>query len=179
MEYTRSVWIKIGCVVGLVLILICIVVVWYGVRKDKLRKSLWYEYNDKIMGKVKDNGLVNWPSYDKVLDINGKKIKVAIADTYEKRGRGFMDVKEVPSDSGILFIFDVESKHCFWMKNTYVKLSIAFINKNREIVEIKDMKPLNENSVCPAVEVLYALEMPYGYFRQNNIKEKDTISFVN
>ncbi len=179
MEYKGNGWIKIGYVAGIVFLVVCMVVVWHYVRKNRLQKSLWYEYLGKIKGQVISSSLINWPNYDKLLEIKGRKIKIAVADTYEKRAKGFMNVKEIPLDSGILFIFDAEDKHCFWMKNTYVKLSIAFINKNLEIVDIKDMEPLNEERVCPPVPVLYALEMPYGYFKQNNIKEKDKISFVN
>ncbi|MFN7181129.1 MAG: DUF192 domain-containing protein [Planctomycetota bacterium] len=117
-----------------------------------------------------------WPHFERYLYINNKKIKIAVADTPAKRQRGFMFVKKVPENSGILFIFEKESKeHCFWMKNTRVKLSIAFINKEKEIIEIKDMTPLDLNLVCPKEKILYALEVEQGYFEKNNIKEKDKI----
>lgn len=170
---------EIRYIVGIIFALICIGGICYYIKREGLPKSLLYEYGSKIKEGVIKNNLIGWPSYNKTLVVGGKRIKVAIADTYEKRARGFMYAKEVPLDSGILFVFEREDKHCFWMKNTYVKISIAFINRDWEIVEIKDMEPLNEHSVCPSVKVLYALEMSYNYFRQNNIKEKDKISLFD
>ncbi len=131
---------------------------------------IWIFNNPKLQSK--------WPDFNSYLYINNKKIKIAIADTPEKRQRGFMKVEKVPEDSGILFIFERESKyHCFWMKDTPVKLSIAFINKDKEIVQINDMTPFSLDSICPSQEILYALEVEQGYFQKNNIKVKDKIVF--
>lgn len=151
---------KIGYYLGIFLTLIIVIVIL------------------KVWVLNKDKQLSNWPNFDNYLYINNKRIKVAIADTNLKRQRGFMYVKKIPQDSGILFIFDEESKnHCFWMKNTIVKLSIAFINKAKEIIQINDMTPLDTTSICPSEKILYALEVEQGYFQKNNIKEKDKVVF--
>ncbi len=126
----------------------------------------------------KDKPLPYWPNFDSYLYINNKKIKIAIADTPVKRVTGFKFLRKVPKDSGILFIFNEENNtHCFWMKDTIVKLSIAFINKHKEIVQINDMTPLDTNRICPNEKILYALEVEQGYFQKNNIKVKDKIIF--
>jgi uncharacterized membrane protein (UPF0127 family) len=118
-----------------------------------------------------------WPNYDGVLKVADKKIKIAIADTPAKRARGFMYVKAIPEDSGMLFVFDNEDKHCFWMKNTSIPLSIAFINAQMEIVQIENMYPYDTTNVCPSTKILYALEVPQNYFKENNIKVKDKIHY--
>lgn len=175
MEYIKKEGIKKGYVIAVILFVIVILAGIYYLREnDRAQKDIWYEYNRKIKQGI-TGGIVEWPNFDRILEVNGRKIKIAVADTYEKRTRGFMKVREIPPDSGMLFVFEKEGKHCFWMKDTYVKLSIAFINKNMEIMEIKDMEPLDEKSICPQTKILYALEVPYNYFKLNNIKEGDRV----
>jgi uncharacterized membrane protein (UPF0127 family) len=92
-----------------------------------------------------------------------------------------MQVGKIPQDSGMLFIFEEEDIHCFWMFNTPLKLSIAFVNSQKEIVEMYDMDTCNgfwdcsQKRVCPKNKILYAIEVEVGYFEKNNIKIKDKI----
>jgi len=103
---------------------------------------------------------------------NGSKvaINVEIADNDESRNRGLMFRDELPWDKGMLFIFPDSKKRAFWMKNTYIPLDIAYIDKKGIINEIYTMKPLDYsiiyNSIKPA---RYALEVNAGWFRKNNI----------
>lgn len=109
--------------------------------------------------------------------IKNKEIWVEVAKTPEQRAKGLMWRKNLGKDEGMLFIFDEEDYHSFWMKNTYIQLSIAFIDKNCKIVEIKDMEPLSLKSYTPTTPILYALEMPKGWFYKNRIRKGDFIRF--
>ena len=102
-------------------------------------------------------------------------IKVEIARTDEERGRGLMFRKSLPDGEGMLFIFEREQQLFFWMKNTLIPLSIAYIASNGRIVEIKDMRPLDESSVPSSVPVRYALEVPQGWFNRAGIKPGDKL----
>jgi len=104
---------------------------------------------------------------------NGKKImlNVEIADTTARREKGLMFRKSLNESEGMLFIFDSEQNLNFWMKNTYIPLDIAYIDKNGLINEIYHMKPLDVsltyNSIKPA---MYALEVNLDWFSLHKIK---------
>ena len=102
-------------------------------------------------------------------------VKVEIARTDEERGKGLMFRKSLPDGEGMLFIFEREQQLFFWMKNTLIPLSIAYITSNGRIVEIKDMQPLNESPVPSSVPVRYALEVPQGWFSRAGIKPGDVL----
>jgi uncharacterized membrane protein (UPF0127 family) len=111
------------------------------------------------------------------LYIKEKEIRVEVARTPEERALGLMGRKLLGKEEGMLFIFESEGYHSFWMKNTPLPLSIAFIDKNGRIVDIKDMKPLTLDSHSPSQPVLYALEMNQGWFSKNGIKTGDLVRF--
>ncbi len=94
---------------------------------------------------------------------------VEIAATEPARRLGLMHRKSLLQDHGMLFVFDHPDIHCFWMKNTPLPLSIAFIDATGRIVNITDMQPFNEASHCPPAPIVYALEMQQGWFAANNI----------
>ena len=106
------------------------------------------------------------------------KIMAEIAKTDEERRQGLMFREELPEGEAMLFVFERDDRHSFWMKNTLIPLSIAFISSEGEIVEIKDMQPHNENSVAPSRMVRYALEAPQGWFDRAGIKPGDTITGI-
>ena len=109
--------------------------------------------------------------------IKEKEIRVEVARTPEERALGLMGRKHLGKEEGMLFIFESEGYHGFWMKNTRIPLSIAFIDKNGRIVDIKDMKPLTLDSHSPSQPVLYALEMNKGWFSANGIRAGDIVRF--
>ena len=111
------------------------------------------------------------------LYIKDKEIWVEVAKTPEERAKGLMGRKHLSKDGGMLFIFETEDYHGFWMKNTLIPLSIAFIGKEGRIVKITEMKPLSLASHGPPKPVLYALEMNKGWFSANGIKAGDMIRF--
>jgi len=111
------------------------------------------------------------------LYIGQKEIWVEVAKTPEERSYGLMGRRYLGKDEGMLFIFETEDYHGFWMKNTFIPLSIAFIEKNGRIVWITDMKPLTLDSHVPPQPILYALEMNKGWFSSHRIKAGDVIRF--
>jgi len=111
------------------------------------------------------------------LYIHEKEIWVEVAKTPAERAKGLMGRNYLGSEEGMLFIFEREDHHTFWMKDTLIPLSIAFIDKSGLIVEIADMKPLSLDSHGPPKPILYALEMKKGWFSANRIKVGDVIRF--
>jgi uncharacterized membrane protein (UPF0127 family) len=111
------------------------------------------------------------------LYIGQREIWVEVAKTPEERSHGLMGRKYLGKDEGMLFIFKTEDRHGFWMKDTFIPLSIAFIEKNGRIVWITDMKPLTLDSHVPPQPILYALEMNKGWFSSRGIKVGDVVRF--
>jgi uncharacterized membrane protein (UPF0127 family) len=112
------------------------------------------------------------------LYIKNKEIRVEVAKTPEERANGLMGRKHLGEDEGMLFIFETEDYHGFWMKDTRIPLSIAFIDKEGRIVRMTDMKPLTLESHSPPKPILYALEMERGWFPANDIKVGDIVRFA-
>jgi uncharacterized membrane protein (UPF0127 family) len=111
-----------------------------------------------------------------ILNIKDKKIEVEVAKTEEERALGLMYRKSLNWNSGMLFLFEQETNTPFWMKNTYIPLSIAFIDKNNVIIDILEMTPNQEAILyAPSRSYLKALEMNRGWFLENGIKVGDTI----
>jgi uncharacterized membrane protein (UPF0127 family) len=102
-------------------------------------------------------------------------ITVEIARTDEERAKGLMFRKQLPEGEGMLFVFDRDQQLSFWMKNTVIPLSIAFISSDGHIVEIKDMQPNDLSSVKSSRSVRYALEVPQGWFNRVNVKAGDAV----
>ena len=111
------------------------------------------------------------------LYIKDKEIWVEVAKTPEERSTGLMNRKYLGKNEGMFFIFEQEAYHGFWMKNTFIPLSIAFIDKEGRIVGITEMKPLTLESHDPSRPILYALEMNRGWFSANGIKPGETVRF--
>jgi uncharacterized membrane protein (UPF0127 family) len=98
-----------------------------------------------------------------------------LARTAEERATGLMHRKKLEDGKGMLFIFDREEQLSFWMENTLIPLSIAFIAADGRIVEIRDMRPLDRSSVKSSRSVRYALEVPQGWFGRVNVKPGDLV----
>ena len=102
-------------------------------------------------------------------------IKAEIADDEKERERGYMFRKTIPEGTGMLFIFDHDQILSFWMKNTPHPLSIAYIDSKGIIKNIYDMKPHSLSPIISTVSVRYALEVPQGWFKEQNINIGDKI----
>ena len=97
-------------------------------------------------------------------------IRAEVAADFSTRGRGLMHRKGLAHNAGMLFIFDGPSQQCMWMKNTYIPLSVAFLDEQGTIINIADMQPHSEQTHCSARPALYALEMTRGWFAERGIK---------
>ncbi len=104
------------------------------------------------------------------LKAGGKSIRVEVASTAAEQERGLMFRKSLPADSGMLFDFKEPVKTCMWMKNTYIPLSVAFIDAKGKIVNIEEMKAKTTTSHCSKNWVRYALEMNAKWFSKYGIK---------
>ena len=103
-------------------------------------------------------------------------INVETAVTAQEQQRGFMNRKEIPDGTGMLFIYKRDEKLRFWMKDTPHPLSIAFIDSAGRIREISDMQPFSLDVISSTHSVRYALEVPAGYFTRAGITIGDTLS---
>jgi uncharacterized membrane protein (UPF0127 family) len=109
------------------------------------------------------------------LRIKGHNVRAEVAATEDARTTGLMNRFSLRPDSGMLFVFPNSQPLSFWMKNTYVPLSIAFIDANGRIVNIEDMAPQTETPHLSRGQALYALEMKKGWFASNGIGPGDRV----
>jgi len=98
------------------------------------------------------------------------RIDAHVAATPEQRQTGLMFRKDMPQHEGMIFIFEQASKQCFWMKNTLIPLSAAFIADDGTIVNIEEMKPLVLDGHCSTQPVRYVLEMNKAWFSKKGLK---------
>lgn len=98
------------------------------------------------------------------------QIDVQLAMTPAQRQTGLMFRKEMPQGEGMLFVFEEPSQQCFWMKNTLLPLTAAFVADDGTIVNLADMKPQTTDSHCSEKPVRYVLEMNVGWFAKKGIK---------
>ena len=106
-------------------------------------------------------------------------IGIEIADNDQKRARGLMYRNSIPSDGGMLFVFDTEQMQSFWMKNTYISLDMLFINAEKEIVTIQpNTTPLKEWSYPSSSPAMYVIEVNAGFCKQHEIAVGDKIAYV-
>ena len=100
-------------------------------------------------------------------------LNLEVADTPEKQERGLMFREEMPEDNGMIFIFPQTGTIAFWMKDTVLPLSIAFVTADLRIVDIQDMQPQTTDLHQPAARYRQALEVNQGYFARNGVKVGD------
>ncbi|MGQ9708120.1 MAG: DUF192 domain-containing protein [bacterium] len=132
-------------------------------------------------GKTRERNLANNPVLPEKkevfkLDIKGERVWAEVVKTPEKRNQGLMFRTHLALDSGMLFIFEQDETLRFWMKNTYIPLSIAFIDSSGVITDILEMVPLDTLSrYASSKPVRYALEVNSGWFFSRQIKPGDTV----
>ena len=102
-------------------------------------------------------------------------IRAEVAADVGTRANGLMFRQRLGPNEGMLFVFQEKSAQCFWMKNTIIALSIAFIDDDGSVVNIADMKPMDEASHCSAKPVRFALEMDQGWFAKRGIRSGSTL----
>jgi uncharacterized membrane protein (UPF0127 family) len=97
-------------------------------------------------------------------------IVAMVAESPNELQTGLMYRREMGTNEGMLFVFPQDSTQCFWMKNTLLPLSAAFVSLDGTVVNIADMKPQTEDSHCSTKPVRYVLEMNQGWFAKRGIK---------
>ncbi len=98
------------------------------------------------------------------------RIEAQVAASPQERQIGLMFRRDMPQHEGMLFVFEQPATQCFWMKNTPLPLTAAFVADDGSIVNLADMQPLSEDSHCSAKPVRYVLEMNQGWFARRGIK---------
>ncbi|WP_374658261.1 DUF192 domain-containing protein [Inhella sp.] len=105
------------------------------------------------------------------------RIQAQLARTEQQRAIGLMHVKEMPQHEGMLFVFEQPGTQCFWMRNTLIPLSIAFLTDEGEIVNVEEMQALDDRSNhCSAKPVRFALEMNATWFAKRGLKPGSKLS---
>lgn len=97
-------------------------------------------------------------------------VRAEVAADHQSRMRGLMFRERLGPNEGMLFVFEAKSTQCFWMRNTILPLTIAFIDDDGSIVNLADMQPRSEDSHCSAKPIRYALEMEQGWFAKRGLK---------
>lgn len=103
-------------------------------------------------------------------------VRAELAVKAEERNWGFMERKDIPDGTGMLFVFEKDQVLSFWMKNTPHPLSIAYIDSKGEITDILDMTPYSLESIRSSKSVRYALEVPQGFYAANGVAVGDRVT---
>jgi uncharacterized membrane protein (UPF0127 family) len=106
------------------------------------------------------------------------RIEAEVAATNPARMQGLMHRRAMPDQRGMLFVFPQNAQHCMWMKNTFLPLSVAFLDEEGRITNIEDMQPQTETNHCAARPARYALEMNLGWFARRGLKAGDAIGGI-
>jgi uncharacterized membrane protein (UPF0127 family) len=118
------------------------------------------------------------PAVDMVIEREGREaaaLRVEVARSEDERAKGLMFRQELPDGEAMLFVFDRDQILSFWMKNTLIPLSIAYIAWDGRILEIHDMRPHNLSPVSSSRSARYALETPQGWFERAGVRPGDVL----
>lgn len=110
------------------------------------------------------------------IEAGGHILEVEIADTQELRAEGLMNRRHLDENAGMLFVFERETRPSFWMKNTSLPLSIAFIASDGTIRQIEDLQPHSLDTVESTRTVRFALEVNRGWFAARNLRPGDRVT---
>lgn len=104
------------------------------------------------------------------LNASFHRIDAEVAADQPNRMQGLMNRRSMAANQGMLFVFPQADRHCMWMRNTLLPLSVAFLDERGQILNIEDMKPQTENNHCASSPARFALEMNQGWFASKGIK---------
>jgi uncharacterized membrane protein (UPF0127 family) len=124
--------------------------------------------------------LVAWAAepLEIALSVGGHKLTAEVASTDATRSTGLMHRRMMPENRGMLFVFPEQALHGMWMMNTYLPLSVAFLDREGVIINIADMQPHTQTSHHASRPAKYALEMNQGWFKKRGVKPGDRIEGV-
>lgn len=106
------------------------------------------------------------------------RIEAEVAADQANRMQGLMHRRSMAANQGMLFVFTRMDRHCMWMRNTYLPLSVAFLDEKGRILNIEDMAPQTESNHCAAAPARFALEMNRGWFSSKGLKPGQRIGGV-
>ena len=109
------------------------------------------------------------------LTIADVEVTLELADQPMERSQGLMHRKTLGENEGMLFVYPEPAPRSFWMENTSIPLSIAFIDATGRVLNVEDMKPFDRNSTPSAGDALYVLEMNKGWFDEHGIERGSVI----
>ncbi|MDD2668134.1 DUF192 domain-containing protein [Zoogloea sp.] len=112
------------------------------------------------------------------LSIGMYRIEAEVAATQDHRMVGLMQRRSMPANHGMLFVFTEQQRHCMWMRNTLLPLSVAFLDEQGRILNVEDMQPQTEDNHCAAKPARFALEMNLGWFKQKGLAAGTKINGV-
>ena len=107
------------------------------------------------------------------------RIDAEVAANQANRMQGLMNRRSMAANQGMLFVFPYADRHCMWMRNTFLPLSVAFLDEEGRIINVEDMAPQTENSHCAAAAARFALEMNQGWFAGKGLKSGQHIGGVD
>jgi uncharacterized membrane protein (UPF0127 family) len=111
-------------------------------------------------------------------NLNNQVLRLEIVDTAEERARGLMFRQRLPENQGMLFVFETETIHPFWMKNTYIPLDILWLDKSLTIVFIKQYaRPMDERIIMPTKKAKFVMEIKAGLANKLSLQTGDKIQF--
>lgn len=106
------------------------------------------------------------------------RIEAEVAADQPTRMQGLMQRRHMPANHGMLFVFPVADRHCMWMRNTLIPLSVAFLDADGKILNIEHMQPQTEENHCATAPASFALEMNLGWFANKGIKAGQRIGGI-
>ena len=107
------------------------------------------------------------------------RIEAEVAADQPNRMQGLMQRRSMAANQGMLFVFPQTERHCMWMRNTLLPLSVAFLDEQGSILNIENMKPQTEDNHCAAGPARFALEMNIGWFASKGLKPGRRISGID
>ena len=112
------------------------------------------------------------------IKINVLLTNIEVASNPNDRRKGLMYRKSLSEDHGMFFVWEYRKRQCMWMRNTYIPLNVAYIDTKGKILEIYEMLPLSEDSICSKKRVKYALEVNLDWFKRNNVNVGDQMDIT-
>jgi len=110
------------------------------------------------------------------VSVGKHSLRVEVVQSDEDRTRGLMFREKLGKNDGMLFIFDDPGYHSMWMMNTFIPLSVAFLDRDGVILNIEDMEPKTTNSHMAAGPAIYAIETNKGWFAEKKLKPGDKVT---
>ena len=135
--------------------------------------ALWMSFGLLMTGSLASAQSTPAPQLDLArtqLTAGMHRLDVQLAQTPDQRQIGLMWRKEMPQHEGMLFVFEQATVQCFWMRNTLIPLTAAFVEDDGTIVNLADMQPQKDDSHCSSKPVRFVLEMNQGWFAKRNIQ---------